>query len=61
MALRNVSGNASIIEKLNEKMNILHKEMTMEDVAIEMGFLLSMEYRIWEPTLLPESKWVQMS
>lgn len=45
MALRNVNGNVSIIEKLNEKkMNVLHKEMTVEGVAIEMGFLLPMEY-----------------
>lgn len=46
MALRNVNGNVSIIEKLNEKMNVLHKEMTVEGVAIEMGFLLPMEYGI---------------
>lgn len=43
ITLRNVSGNVSSIEKLNEKkMNVVHKEMTVEDVAIEMGLLISM-------------------
>ena len=50
-----MSGNISILEKLNEeKMNALHKEIAVEDVAIKVGFLVSMEY--WMSQLYYQSQ-----
>lgn len=47
VALRKASGNIGILETLEEKrMVVLCREMTVGDVAIEMGFPISLGYRI---------------
>lgn len=52
MALRNVSGNISVLGKLDDKrMGAPCGGMGVGDTVIEMGFLISVGFGVWEPTL----------